>query len=94
MSNLDYIFNLCLELKKSGKTPSVALVRNLANKPLSIPEVIKGLQRWKSSPSKEKKDILPTELAPQSEKSLEQRVEELERQLASVMQQLANLQRQ
>ena len=92
MSNIDYIINLCFELSEQGKTPSVALVRNMAVQPLAIPEVIKGLQLWKANPTvrpaatvKQKRDISP------SEKSLQERVTQLEHQIATITQTLAQI---
>lgn len=92
MSNIDYIINLCFDMSEQGKTPSIALIRSVAQHPLAIPEVIKGLQRWKSSP-----DIRPKihnkqiSANPSSDQSLQQRVTQLETQVATIMQQLAKM---
>lgn len=90
MSNINYITNLCHDIHKKGKTPSVGLIRNLSNRPLPIPEVIKGLQRWKANPQQGRKDIIeqPDKIAPLS---LEARVGQLEKQLKKVTQELATL---
>ena len=92
MSNIDYVINLCFELSEQGKTPSVALIRNMAQHPIAIPEVIKGLQNWKSNPGSRpnpyKKTIL-TESA--TTLSLQQRVTQLEAQVATIMQELADI---
>lgn len=93
MSNIDYIIDLCFDISEQGKTPSVALIRSIAQHPLAIPEVIKGLQRWKSNPSirpntqsKQVRTNPPTN--PLTEQSLQQRVAQLENQVATIMQAL------
>lgn len=92
MSNIDYIINLCCEITEQGKSPSVALIRNMAQHPLAIPEVIKGLQKWKSNP-----DVRPNthnkkiNTGSESLPSLQQRVSQLESQVALIMQELANM---
>ena len=92
MSNIDYIINLCFDISERGKTPSVALIRNMAKQPLSIPEVIKGLQQWKSTPNnrpKAESSHKPINSAPNQ--SLQQRVTQLEEQVASIMLELAKI---
>jgi hypothetical protein len=92
MSNIDYIINLCFDISEQGKTPSVALIRNMAQHPIAIPEVIKGLQNWKSNPSirpKNQHRQMTTDSA--TNPSLQQRVTQLEAQVATIMQQLAKL---
>lgn len=90
MSKIDYIINLCHELEENGKTPSMALIRNLSTKPLAIPDVIKGLKHYKTNTTT--KRSLPLEEADLSaELSLEQRVENLEQQLATVLTKLESL---
>jgi hypothetical protein len=92
MSNIDYIINLCFDISEQGKTPSVALVRKMAKHPLGIPEVIKGLQNWKSNP-KIRPKIHHKQMTTSSEsnQSLQQRVTQLENQVANIMQQLAKM---
>ena len=92
MSNIDYIINLCFDISEQGKTPSVALIRNMAQHPLSIPEVIKGLQNWKSNPSiRPKTPNKQITKGSTSNQTLQQRVSQLETQVASIMQQLAKI---
>ena len=92
MSNIDYIINLCFDISEQGKTPSVALIRNMAQHPLAIPEVIKGLQNWKSNPSsRPKNQNKQMSSASPSNNSLQQRVAKLENQVAKIMQQLAKV---
>jgi hypothetical protein len=92
MSNIDYIITLCQQITAQNKTPSVAVIRNMAKQPLSIPEVIKALQNWKANPHKR-----PQKSTPQSAEHLnvtqplEQRVMLLEQQLATVIKTLASL---
>lgn len=92
MSNIDYIINLCFDIAEQGKTPSVALIRTMSQHPIGIPEVIKGLQNWKTNsvtrPKSQNKQINTMSLANQS---LQQRVAQLEVQVASIMQELANI---
>ncbi|WP_339722937.1 hypothetical protein [uncultured Paraglaciecola sp.] len=92
MSNIDYIIHLCFDISEQGKTPSVALIRNLSQRTLAIPEVIKGLQNWKSS-SGGRPPLTNPQLNTRSttEQTLQQRVSKLEAQVATLMQQLANL---
>jgi hypothetical protein len=92
MSNIDYIINLCCEITAQGKTPSVALIRNMAQHPLSIPEVIKGLQNWKSNPDARPK-IHHKQINNESATppSLQQRVTQLEAQVALIMQELVKV---
>ena len=92
MSNIDYIINLCFDISEQGKTPSVALIRNLSKHPLSIPEVIKGLQNWKSSPNtRPKTPIKQMSSSSSTNQSLQQRVTQLEEQVASIMQELVKM---
>ena len=92
MSNIDYIVNLCFEISEQGKTPSVALIRNMARHPLGIPEVIKGLQNWKSNPNlRPKNHQKAMSAASPSNQSLQQRVAQLEAQVAAIMQKLAKV---
>jgi hypothetical protein len=92
MSNIDYIINLCFDISEQGKTPSIALIRNVAQHPLSIPEVIKGLQNWKSNPGTRpkahKKQMSSNSVTNQS---LQLRVTQLEEQVAIMMQTLDKL---
>ena len=92
MSNIDYIINLCLDISEQGKTPSVALIRSMSKHPLAIPEVIKGLQHWKSNPNtRPKTQNQPVNTQPSNTPSLQQRVALLETQVASLIQQLAKI---
>jgi len=89
MSNIDYIINLCFDISEQGKTPSIALIRNLAQHPLAIPEVVKGLQHWKSNPSgRPQIHNKQINTASVTNQSLQQRVTQLEAQVAIIMQQL------
>jgi uncharacterized protein YlxW (UPF0749 family) len=92
MSNIEYIINLCFDISEQGKTPSVALIRSMAIHPLAIPEVIKGLQNWKSN-SNERPKIHNKQMntGSQTNQSLQQRVTQLEDQVATIMQELAKI---
>ena len=92
MSNIDYIVNLCFDISEQGKTPSVALIRSLAQRPLAIPEVIKGLQSWKSNPNlRPKTHHNQINTGSTTNQSLQQRVAQLEAQVNTIMQQLAKI---
>jgi hypothetical protein len=92
MSNIDYIINLCFDISEQGKTPSVALIRNMSQHPLAIPEVIKGLQGWKSNASTRPKiQNKQVNMGSATTQSLQQRVIQLENQVAQIMQELTKL---
>ena len=93
MSNIDYIINLCFDLSEQGKKPSIALIRNIAQHPLAIPEVVKGLQHWKSNSNGRPKtnNKQQTNTGSQTNQSLQQRVTQLEAQVATILQELAKL---
>jgi len=92
MSNIDYIVNLCVDISEQSKTPSVALVRNMSQRPLAIPEVIKGLQKWKSNPtSRPKTQNKQINTMSETNQSLQQRVAQLEAQVATIKIELANI---
>lgn len=64
----------------------------MAKKPLGIPEVVKALQHWKSNPrSKPQSSATISTSNTPSKPSLEQRVFELESQVAKMSQLLAEL---
>jgi anti-sigma factor ChrR (cupin superfamily) len=91
MNHSDYIVSLCQILADQGKTPSVALIKSLSNKPLPLTEVLSILQKWKQSGGKLK---AATKQAPQEPTvttemdrltALENRVAKLESLLAEVL---------
>jgi hypothetical protein len=82
MSSISYVLSLCQQLQQNGKTPSVALLRQYANKPLTIPEVVKALQIWKSSPKAALEQAAAVPIEKQSDVlSLQERVAYLEQQV-------------
>jgi hypothetical protein len=88
----DYILSICHALSKQGKRPTVALIRSHANRSLMIPQVIKALQAWKQNPqagSPLKKP--PKNDNTNDQRSLEQRIEDLEKQIAQMSKQLSVL---
>jgi hypothetical protein len=91
-NNQQYIVSLCQQLVKDGKTPKVALVRNRAQRSLSIPEVIKGLQSWQHSPqqSVQLPNDMPGEIK-EPPANLEKRVKLLEQQVLQLTAALAAL---
>jgi hypothetical protein len=92
MSNIDYVINLCHDINLKGKNPSVALIRSSASMPLPIPDVIKAIKHWKANPeyrpTSQKAEIQKKTPPPQK---LEQRVTQLEKQLADVLNEMAVL---
>ena len=95
MSNIDYIIHLCHDIQEQGKTPSVALIRSLASKPLTIPEVIKSMKYWKANPEARPKVKAPAQVTQSTtNQSLEQRVNQLETQLTQVINELDLLKNQ
>lgn len=64
----------------------------MSQHPLAIPEVIKGLQHWKSNPTTRPK-INNKHMSTDSttNQSLQQRVTQLENQVANIMQELAKM---
>jgi DNA-binding transcriptional MerR regulator len=89
MSQLNYIINLCYDIQAQGKAPSVALIRKMSDRPLSIPEVIKALQNWKADPEQGRQKEPQRPMKPAV--SLEKRVEQLEAQLVDLVQQINEL---
>ena len=91
-NNNAYILTLCNQLAEQGKTPSVALIRHQADRPLPIPEVIQALKKWKENP-----DSMPEPLNKQEESqsatSLEQRVAVLEEQVKTLQAMIQNMTR-
>lgn len=79
-SNHNYIITLCHKIAESGKTPSLALVRNRSDRPLAIPEVINALKSWKGNPEQQV-DIQLSAAPATASLSLEDRVEQLEKQV-------------
>lgn len=90
--NSHYIASLCRQLSEQGQPISVAMLRSKADRPLSIPEVVSILKRWKQNPeqfnvtSDEKESTRPVDTL-----SLEQRVDALEKQLAILQSKLEKL---
>ena len=91
MQNANYLIALCQQLHQMGKKPSVALIRQYADRSLGIPEIVKALQSWKVSPQismSEKTEVKQSE----HQISLEERVAVLEEHVARLSAQLASLQ--
>ena len=91
-NNQEYITQLCHSLFSQGKNPSVALIRSHANRKLAIPDVVKGLQHWKQNPQAlDSVEIPITKPLPETQQTLTQRVQQLERQVADISAQLRAL---
>ncbi|GGD66947.1 hypothetical protein [Lacimicrobium alkaliphilum] len=92
MQHHHYILSLCQSLAKSGKTPSVALIKSQASHPLPLPDILAVLQKWRKDPN-----IVHTNAAPvapnvlsaeQRLTRLESRVEKMEKLLQQVLTEL------
>lgn len=92
MSNhIHYIHTLCQRIYAQGKRPTTALIRKHADRPLSLPQIVAALKTWQNEPN-DSLSIESRQPAPeQAPKSLRQRVEELEAEVACLRQQLAQL---
>ncbi|MFT5675086.1 MAG: hypothetical protein ACI808_001015 [Paraglaciecola sp.] len=91
-NNQEYIAELCNSLFLQGKHPTVALVRSHANRTLPIPDVIKGLQRWKQNPQAlNNVEITSKKMEPVTQQTLVKRVQLLEQQVADISAQLSAL---
>lgn len=81
------LLHICQQLAAEGKTPSVALVRARMTNKEPMQAVIKAVQLWKQNPEMK----LPPMAKPEEQQpsqSLEQRVEQLEKQVAELKQAL------
>ena len=88
MQNTHYLIALCQQLHQMGKTPSVALIRQHADRSLGIPEIVKALQSWKTSPKISMNENKPLKQS-EDQRSLEERVKILEEQVAQLSAQFA-----
>ncbi|WP_340677648.1 hypothetical protein [Paraglaciecola sp.] len=92
MQNTNYLLMLCQRINQMGKKPSVALIRQYADRSLGIPEIVKALQNWKNAPplnmdEKQQEEVITIE------QSLEARVTSLENVVAKLTAQLESLQK-
>lgn len=89
-NNTDYIISLCQQLANEGKVPTLGLVRNKATRSLTIPEIMQVLRRWKENPAAlsnaDATNALKQEVSQGT--SLEERVTELEKEVAALKKQL------
>ncbi|WJG10420.1 hypothetical protein [Aliiglaciecola sp. LCG003] len=93
--NLSYIVNLCRKIQSNGQKPSVALIKKSANRPLPLPEIIGVLRRWNDAPQ-QFADIKLDEVEHEAPSvppdiqltALSQRVDQLEKQLENLLQQV------
>ena len=89
--NFSEILNICQQLHKDGKEPSVALIKSRLSRPQPLPQIINGLKQWRNNPNKTviEDDTAPTE-SPQNV-SLEQRVETLEATVKQLLKEIEQL---
>jgi len=79
----EHLLQICQQLAKQGKTPSVALIKARMTTKVSMQAVIKAIQLWKQNPNVElAPGQTPSESAPPA--SLEQRVAQLEKEVATL----------
>ena len=87
------IIAICQQLEKEGKEPSVALIKSRMTKKAPMPVLITGLQQWRANP-KAKVSFEKEELSKSSnEKSLQDRVTDLEAIVQELQQEIAALKR-
>lgn len=88
------IIQLCQQISEKGLTPSLALIKSHSTEPLPMQAIIKVLQQWKHNPqallSSTAKNS-KTDTA-QEKQSLEQRVQQLEQQVAALTAMLNKMQ--
>lgn len=90
-SNQAYLFALCASLTEKGINPTLGTIRNRAERPLAIPEIINVLKMWKENPQQSfSGDTKHKDSRAGAAISLEMRVEQLEIQLAEVNAKLQN----
>lgn len=91
-ANSQYIASLCQTLAEQGRQISVAMIRSKADRSLSIPEVVTVLKQWKQDPHqfKDADDVHATNKSAEP-LNLEQRVDELEKQVLLLTKQLQEL---
>jgi hypothetical protein len=95
INNQKYIAELCHSLLLQGKHPSVALIRSHADRTLLIPDVIKGLQRWKQDPQAfDNIKVQEKEVEVDINQTLAERVRILEQQVDDISAQLSALQQE
>ncbi|MFA3790764.1 hypothetical protein AB6T38_06580 [Aliiglaciecola sp. SL4] len=91
MSNQhQYIASLCKNLKSKGKAPSVALIKKASNRPLPLREVIDVLRRWQDEPE-QFADLIEDDVPMQKPTDLAQHVNQLEKRIALLEQQVLSL---
>lgn len=89
MQNTNHALIVCQQIHRQGKTPSVALVRQYSHKTLTIPEIVKALQMWKSNPQVVVEETIDKATKPSL--NLEERVQTLEKKVAELTLKLESL---
>ena len=92
MSEIDQIIKAAIELQQEGKTPNTALLKVRTQNQFSLPTLISGLKTFKSmNPEQYSKWSTTENYAPQkietSTMTAEQKVEQLEKQVADLIKQ-------
>ncbi len=77
------------QLVEEGKEPSVALVKARLSQPVPMPAIISTIKSWKTS-----KRVPKVEVTAAASLSAEQRIEQLEQQVAALLQRVARLESQ
>lgn len=93
------LIEICQELAREGKTPSVGLVKARAGKGAQLPHIVRAVQQWRITPEKALapkldppvKSNIASEHSDSNIQSLEQRVTELEKQLVEANTRISEL---
>ena len=89
MSHLE-IIQICQQLSKEGKQPSVALIKARLIKKQPLPNIIAGFKQWQANPNQtiENKQVEPKA---NSTLSLEQKVDALQNEVQELKAELGQL---
>lgn len=77
------------QLVDDGKEPSVALVKARLSQPVPMPAIISTIKSWKAN-----KRVPKVEVTSAENLSAEQRIEQLEQQVAALLQRVTKLENQ
>ncbi len=100
MSEINQIIRAAIELQQAGKTPSTVLLKTKTQNQFNLPVIIRGLKAFKSLSADQYPQWLDKKSSLQKheskpEKNLhEQRIEQLEKQVAALTQQYQKVQQQ
>lgn len=84
------VISICQQLKSEGKEPSVALIKARMAGAKPLPLIIAGFKQWQANPTAHVSPA-PQKEAPNETETIEQRVESLEAEVATLKTMLAAL---